>query len=80
MKTYRDYAEYVDGKFLEGYRVCDVSMGVNPEESGMLIEMEREITGGVIGVDVLYDPSEEGKDTPFMISDEYIKHVFDKQE
>ena len=78
MKTYRDYAEHVDGKFLEGYRVCNVSTGINSEGSGILIEMECEITGGVIGVNILYDPSEEMTETPFMISDEYIKHVFDK--
>lgn len=75
-RTFRDYAEIAREELLEGYRVNKVTVGINAEDTGLLIEMEREITGGLIGIDILYDPSEENKETPFMISDEYIKHVF----
>lgn len=74
-KVFRDYAELVSEELLEGYLVRKVTTGVNKEETGILIELEREITGGLIGIDILYDPTEE--ETPFMISDEYIRHVFD---
>ena len=54
-----------------------VTSGINAEQTGMTITLEKEITGGIIGVDILYDPTFE--ETPFMISDEYILHVFEDE-
>lgn len=78
MRVFRDYAE-IDPSALVGYRISKVDLGINYEDSGISIELEREIEGGVIGIEICYDPSEESEDAPFSISEEYIKHVFDKK-
>ena len=49
-------------------------IGCNAEDSGMLISCEKEIDGGIIGIDICYDPND--KNTPLTISNEYIKKVF----
>lgn len=78
MKIFRPYEE-VEASILEGYRVNKVTTGINVEDTGMVIELEREIEGGIIGIDICYNPEEECEDFPFSISNEYIKHVFDKK-
>lgn len=75
MRTFRDYVE-VNEKILEGYTVTKVTAGINAEDSGMAIELERVIDNVALGIDIFYDPSQEGGETPFMISDEYVKRVF----
>lgn len=74
-KIFRDYAE-VDCRELVGYIIGNVSVGINSEETGLLIELEKTINGGVIGIDIRYDPSREAKDLPLSISEEYIKYAF----
>ena len=48
-KIFRDYAE-VDGIELVGYIIGKVSVGINSEDTGLLIELEKTINGGVIGI------------------------------
>ena len=52
---------------MKGYTVANVSFGINAADSGMLIELEREIDNVVLGIDILYDPDhEELEDTKFI--------------
>lgn len=74
MKVFRDYAE-VNEKLLEGFTVAEVLTGINAEDSGMMLELERQIDNVVIGVDMIYNPECEEGETPFMISEEYIKSI-----
>ncbi len=74
MKVFRDYAE-VNGKLLEGFTVAEVLTGINAEGSGMMLELERTIDNVVLGIDVIYNPDHEEDETPFMISDEYVKEI-----
>ena len=60
---------------MEGFTVTKVSTGINAEGSGMMLELERTIDNVTIGVDVVYNPSCEDGETPFMVSEEYVKHV-----
>lgn len=73
-KVFRDYAE-VNEKLLEGFTVAEVLTGINAEDSGMMLELERQIDNGTIGIDVIYNPKCEDGETPFMVSEEYIKHI-----
>ncbi len=73
-KVFRDYTE-VNESMMEGFTVTKVSTGINAEGSGMMLELERTIDNVTIGVDVVYNPSCEDGETPFMVSEEYIKHV-----
>ena len=73
-KVFRDYTE-VNESMMEGFTVTKVSTGINAEGSGMMLELERTIDNVTIGVDVVYNPSCEDGETPFMVSDEYVKHV-----
>lgn len=41
-KVFRDYAE-VNEKLMEGFTVAKVSTGINAEDSGMMLELERQI-------------------------------------
>lgn len=41
-KVFRDYAE-VNEKLLEGFTVAEVLTGINAEDSGMMLELERTI-------------------------------------
>lgn len=74
MRTFRDYAE-VNEKILEGYTVAKATTGINAEETGIMLELERQIDNVVLGIDIFYDPSPEGGETPFMISEEYVKRI-----
>ena len=73
-KVFRDYAE-VNGKLMEGFTVAKVLTGINAEDSGMMMELERQIDNVTIGVDVIYNPDCEDGETPFMVSEEYVKHI-----
>ena len=41
-KVFRDYAE-VNESMMEGFTVAKVSTGINSEDSGMMLELERTI-------------------------------------
>ena len=73
----RVFSDYymVDEASLKGYTVTNVSFGVNHEDTGMLIELEREIDNVTLGIDILYDPDNEESEEPCKISQEYVKHI-----
>lgn len=71
-RVFRDYAE-VNEKLLEGFAVAEVLTGINAEGSGMMLELERQIDNVTIGIDISYDPDYRDGETPFMISEEYVK-------
>ncbi len=73
-KVFRDYTE-VNESMMEGFTVTKVSTGINAEGSGMMLELERQINNVTIGIDVIYNPVCEEGETPFMVSEEYVKHV-----
>lgn len=73
-KVFRDYTE-VNERMMEGFTIAKASIGINAEDSGMMLEFERTIDNVTIGVDVVYNPSCEDGETPFMVSEEYVKHV-----
>ena len=73
-KVFRDYAE-VSESMMEGFTVTKVSTGINAEDSGMMLELERTIDNVTIGVDMIYNPDCEDGETPFMVSEEYVKHI-----
>lgn len=54
-KVFRDYAEASES-MMEGFTVAKVSIGINAEDSGMMLELERQIDNVTIGIDVVYDP------------------------
>lgn len=72
--VFRDYAE-VEGKMMEGFTVAKVELGINAMDSGISIELEKEIDNVTIGIDIIYDPDSEDVETPLMISQEYVKHI-----
>lgn len=73
-KVFRDYAE-VNESMMEGFTVTKVSTGINAEDSGMMLELERQIDNVTIGIDVIYNLDCEDGETPFMVSEEYIKNI-----
>lgn len=73
-KVFRDYY-MVDEERLKGYTVANVAFGINAADSGMLIELEREVDNVVLGIDILYDPDHEELEEPCQISEEYVKHI-----
>lgn len=73
-KIFRDYAEVSEG-MMEGFTVAKVLAGINAEDSGMMLELERQIDNVTISVDVVYNPDCEEGETPFMISEEYVKNI-----
>lgn len=73
-KVFRDYAE-VNESMMEGFTVVKVSTGINAEDSGMMLELERQIDNVTIGIDVSYDPVHRDGETPFMVSEEYVKQI-----
>lgn len=73
-KVFRDYAE-VNESMMEGFTVAKVSTGINSEDSGMMLELERTIDNVTIGIDVIYNPDHEENETPLMISEEYVKRI-----
>ena len=75
-KVFRDYAE-VNESMMEGSTVTRVSSGINAEGSGMMLELERTIDNVTIGVDVVYNPICTEDETPLMVSQEYVKHIYE---
>lgn len=73
-KVFTDYY-MAEEERLKGYAVANVSFGINAEDSGMLIELERKIDNVVLGIDILYDPDNEEWEEPCQISQEYVKKV-----
>ncbi len=73
-KVFRDYAE-VSENMMEGFTVTKVSTRINAEGSGMLLELERTIDNVTIGIDMSYAPDCREGETPFMVSEEYVKHI-----
>lgn len=73
-KIFRDYVE-VNESMMEGFTVAKVSTGINAEDSGMILELEKQIDNVTIGIDVIYNPDCEDGETPFMVSEEYVKHI-----
>lgn len=55
--------------------MAKVSIGINAEGSGMMLELERQIDNVTIGMDVSYDPACGDGETPLMVSEEYVKRV-----
>ncbi len=74
-KVFRDYY-MVDEERLKGYTVANVAFGINAADSGMLIELEREVDNVVLGIDIFYDPDNEELEEPCQISQEYVKHIY----
>lgn len=73
-KVFRDYEE-VNEALLEGFTVAKVELGINAEDTGISIELEREVDNVVLGIDILYDPAHEELETPLIISEEYVKRI-----
>lgn len=78
-KVFRDYAE-VNERLLEGFTIAEVLTGINAEGSGMMIGLERTIDNVTIGVDVVYNPICTEDETPLMVSEEYVKHIYELPE
>ena len=64
-----------DEERLKGYTVANVAFGINAMDTGMLIELEREVDNVVLGIDIMYDPDHEELEEPCQISQEYVKRV-----
>ncbi len=73
-KVFRDYME-VNEKAFEGFTAAEVMTGINAEGNGMAIGFERKIDNVVIGIDVIYNPICSEDETPFMISEEFVKRI-----
>ncbi len=75
-KVFTDYMA-VNEKLLEGFTVAEVLTGINAEDSGMMIGLERTIDNVTIGVDVIYNPICTEDETPLIVSQEYVKHIYE---
>ena len=73
-KVFRNYAE-VNESMMEGFTIAKVSIGINAEDSGMMLELQLQIDNVTIGIDVVYNPNCEDGETPFMVSEEYVKYI-----
>lgn len=73
-KVFRDYAE-VNEKLMEGFTVAKAYTGINAMDTGMVLELERQIDNVVIGVDVSYDPDNEDGEPELAVSDEYVRRI-----
>lgn len=73
-KVFRDYTE-VNEKLMEGFTVANAYTGINSKDTGMVMELERQIDNVVIGVNVSYDPDNEDGEPELAISDEYVKRI-----
>lgn len=73
-KVFKNYEEVSESK-LEGLTIAKAYIGINAMDTGVMLELERQIDNVTIGVDVIYDPDcEEGGPT-FSVSDEYVKNI-----
>ena len=73
-RVFTDYY-MADEERLKGYTVANVAFGINAADSGMLIELEREVDNVVLGIDILYDPDQEELEEPCQRSLEYVKRI-----
>lgn len=73
-KAFTDYY-MADEERIKGYTVANVMFGINAVDSGMLVELEREVDNVVLGIDILYDPDHEELEEPCQISQEYVKCI-----
>lgn len=73
-KIFTDYC-MAEEEMLKGYTVANVDFGINAADSGMLIELEREVDNVTLGIDILYNPDSEELEGSLMISKEYVKHI-----
>lgn len=73
-KVFTDYY-MADEERMKGYTVTNVTFGINAADSGMRIELEREVDNVVLGIDVLYDPDCEELEEKCQISQEYVKKI-----
>lgn len=72
-KKFKDYSE-VDESMMEGFTVAKVSISINAEGSGMMLELERRVDNVSLGIDLVYDPTDEDG-VPFRVSEEYVKRI-----
>ena len=73
-KVFRDYAE-VNESMMEGFTVAKVLIGINHMDSGIMLELERQVDNVTIGIDMFYNPEFEEGETPLMVSQEYVKDI-----
>lgn len=75
-KVFRDYAEVSESR-LEGLTVAKAYIGINGDDTGIMLELERQIGNVTIGIDVVYNPDCEDGETQFMVSEEYVKNIYE---
>ena len=73
-KVFTDYMA-ANKKAFEGFTAAEVMTGINAEGNGMVIGFERKIDNVVIGIDVIYNPICSEDETPFMVSNEFVKRI-----
>lgn len=73
-KVFTDYM-VANEKAFEGFTAAEVMTGINAEGNGMAIGFERKIDNVVIGIDVIYNPICSKDETPFMVSNEFVKRI-----
>lgn len=73
-RVFRDYAE-VSESMMEGFTVAKVLIGINHMDSGIMLELERQVDNVIIGIDMFYNPEFEDGETPLMVSEEYVKDI-----
>lgn len=74
MAVFTDYY-MAEEERLKGYIVANVAFGINAVDTGMLVELEREVDNVTLGIDILYDPDHEELEEPCQISQEYVKRI-----
>jgi len=74
-KVFRDYAG-LNEEILKGFTVTEVMLGINAEGSGMMLGLERQIDNVTIGIDVIYNPICTEDETPLMVSEEFVKNIY----
>lgn len=73
-KTFIDYLQ-ANMALLEGFTVAKATAGVTHKDTGLILELERQIDNVVIGIDVIYDPEHEDGEAELAISKEYVKEL-----
>lgn len=73
-KVFTDYMA-ANEKAFEGFTAAEVMTGINAEGNGMMIGFERKIDDVVLGIDVIYNPICSEDETPFMVSNEFVKRI-----
>lgn len=60
---------------MEGFTVAKVFTGINHMDSGIMLELKWWVDNVIIGIDMFYNPKFGEGETPFMISEEYVKDM-----